>query len=368
MMAPARIPLFAPWIASAAKGYVVDCLESGWISSVGPYVSRFEQAFGAFCGATHALAVSSGTAALHLALAARGIGPGDEVIVPALTFVATANAVTYTGARPVFADVDPVTWTLAPADVERKLSSKTRAIVAVHLYGHPADLDALREIARPRKVLLVEDAAEAHGARYRGQIVGALGDIGCFSFFGNKLLSTGEGGMVVTNDAALAESANSLRGHAPGRGPSARYDHPRVGYNYRMTSLQAALGCAQLEDLDTVLGRQQATADLYRKRLGKVAGITLPPHAPWAEPITWLFSVLAPAGDVRDAAVAALDAAGIETRPFFVPLHKLAPYATGARHPIAEDVAARGLNLPSSPTITADEIDRVCEVLGSVAG
>jgi perosamine synthetase len=362
-MAADRIPLFAPWIAPAAKAYVVDCLESGWISSVGPYVSRFERAFAAFCGATHALAVSSGTAALHLALAARGVGAGDEVIVPALTFVATANAVTYTGARPVFADVDPDTWTLRATDVEAALSPRTRAIVAVHLYGHPADMDPLRELARERKLLLVEDAAEAHGARYRGRVVGALGDIGCFSFFGNKLLSTGEGGMVVTNDAPLADAAASLRGHAPGRDRAARYDHPHVGYNYRMTSLQAALGCAQLEDLDAVVARQAATAARYREGLAKVAGITLPPRAPWAAPITWLFSVLLPDAAGRARAVATLDAAGIETRPFFTPLHTLAPYATGARHPAAEDVAARGLNLPSSPTITSKEIDRVCETL-----
>jgi perosamine synthetase len=366
-MSTTRIPLFAPWIAPAATRYVVDCLESGWISSVGPYVSRFERAFGTYCGATHALAVSSGTAALHLALAARGVGPGDEVILPALTFVATANAITYTGARPVFVDVDPDTWTLAPADVERKLSSRTRAIVAVHLYGHPADMDPLRELARARKALLVEDAAEAHGARYRGQMVGALGDIGCFSFFGNKLLSTGEGGMVLTNDAELADVAGSLRGHAPGRDRASRYDHPHVGYNYRMTSLQAALGCAQLEDLDSVVRQQRATSERYRARLGTIAGITLPPHAPWAEPITWLFSVLLPTAAARDATEAALEGAGIETRPFFVPLHKLVPYATGARHPVAEDIAARGLSLPSSPTITAAEIDRVCETVRASA-
>jgi perosamine synthetase len=260
----ARIPVFAPWIAASAQRYVADCLATGWISSAGSYVRRFERDFGKLCAADHALATSNGTAALHLALAARGIGPGDEVIVPALTFIATANAVTYTGARTVLADVTAETWTLDPADVVRRLTPRTRAIVAVHLYGHPADMDALAAIARERGLLLVEDAAEAHGARYKDRPVGTLGDIGCFSFYGNKIISTGEGGMVVTNDERLAQRATVLRDHA--MEPGARYVHNEVGFNYRMTNLQAAVGCAQVEEFETVLARKHAIAARYRAR------------------------------------------------------------------------------------------------------
>ena len=296
------------------------------LSSLGRFVGRFEQMFAEFCGASHAIAVSNGTSALHLALVAAGLGPGDEVIVPALTFVVPANAVTYTGARPVFADVDPDTWTLDPVDVERRLTSRTRAIIAVHLYGHPADMDPLLEIARARHLLVVEDAAEAHGAQYKGRRVGAIGHVGCFSFYGNKIISTGEGGMLVTDDAALAERAVVLRDHAMVKKPY--YFHTAVGFNYRMTNLQAAVGCAQLEEIDTILQRKREVTRGYMRGLAAVLGLSLPKQAPWAENVYWMYSILVESqfGMTRDAVMEALGERGIDTRPFFVPLNRLPIY------------------------------------------
>jgi perosamine synthetase len=361
------IPVFAPWLAKSARGYILDCLETGWLSSLGPYVHRFEKDFSALCGTEHAVAVSSGTAALHLALAAANIGSGDEVIVPALTFIATANAVTYTGARPVFADVDPQTWTLDPADVEQRLTRRTRAIVAVHLYGHPVHMDSLLDIARARHLVVIEDAAEAHGARYKGRPVGGLGHVGCFSFYGNKIISTGEGGMLVTNDAGLADRAVSLRNHADdGKG---RYFHTAVGFNYRMSNLQAAVGCAQLEDLRTILERKREIAREYAIRLRGISGLSLPVEAPWAWNVYWMYSVLIEDrfGRERDAVMNALRTRDIDTRPFFVPLHRLPSYASEEPRPVAEELARKGINLPSGPTLTDCDIARVCAAVADLA-
>jgi perosamine synthetase len=359
-MAEPRIPVFRPWIAHAARTYVLDCLDTGWLSSMGAYVRRFEADFAKLCDAGYGVATSSGTTALHLALAAAGIGPGDEVIVPALTFVATANAVVYTGARAVIADVDPATWTLDPADVARRRTPRTRAVIAVHLYGHPADLDALRAAAGP-SVLLVEDAAEAHGARYKGRPVGAVGDAGCFSFYGNKMITTGEGGMLVTDDARVATRASFLRDHAMEASP--HYFHSAVGFNYRMTNLQAAVGCGQLEEFSTMLARKRQISTRYGERLAHVRGLGLPPQAPWAENVYWMYSVLVPADRARDVVTAALAEVGVETRPFFVPLHLLPPYASEEPRPVSEGLARHGINLPSGPTLSDADVDRVCAAL-----
>lgn len=362
-MSERHIPVSSPWLPKLAREYLLDCLDSGWLSSMGPYVHQFELNFSKLCGTAHGIAVSSGTSALHLALAAANIGPGDEVIVPALTFVATANAVTYTGAVPVFADIHPDTWTLDPTDAERRLTPRTRAILPVHLYGHPADMDPLLDLARSRRFLVIEDAAEAHGARYKGQIVGGLGHAGCFSFYGNKIISTGEGGMLLTNDASLADRAIFLRDHAMDR--KLRYFHPEVGFNYRMSNLQAAVGCAQLEEIEDILERKRRIAEEYTMRLRGVSGLSLAVEAPWAKSVHWMFSVLIEEGfgHTRDAVIRALEVRGIETRPFFVPLHRLPPYASAESRPIAEEIARKGINLPSGPTMTDSEIARVYTAL-----
>lgn len=357
------IPVFTPWLARSARAYVLECLDTGMLSSIGSFVPRFEKSFSAFCRTAHGVAVTNGTHALHLALAAANIGPGDEVIVPALSFVATANAVTYTGARPVFADVDATTWTLDPADVERRLTPRTRALIPVHLYGHPADMDPLLEIAAARSLIVIEDAAEAHGALYKGRPVGSIGHVGCFSFYGNKIISTGEGGMLVTNDRRLAERSAFLRDQAMLTEP--HYYHSAVGFNYRMTNLQAAVGCAQLEDIETILARKRDVAMHYSARLQGASGLSLPVEASWATSVYWMYSVLVEPGFGRDreAIRKGLKARGIDTRPFFVPLHLLPPYATGERHPVTEDVAPRGINLPSGPTLVEADIARVCDAL-----
>jgi perosamine synthetase len=361
------IPVFAPWLSENARRYVLDCVDSGWISSLGQYVGRFERDFAAFCEARHAVATSNGTTALHLCLATLGIGPGDEVLVPDLTFVSTANVVRYTGATPVLVDADPRTWGMDPADARRKLSARTRAVIPVHLYGHPVDLDPLLALAAERGLHIVEDAAEAHGARYKGRRVGALGRIGAFSFYGNKIITTGEGGMVVTNDPALAERAAFLRDHA--MDPHRRYYHPEIGFNYRMTNIQAAIGCAQLEQADAILARRKVIAAAYEAGLAGVPGLTPPPAEPWAESVYWMYSVVVePAfGPSREAVMAGLRARGVDSRPFFVPLHELPPYRLDAPFPVATSLGARGINLPSGTGLHPEEIATVCEALRALS-
>ena len=361
------IPVFAPWLSENVRRYVLDCVDTGWISSLGPYVGRFERDFAAFCEATHAVATSNGTTALHLCLVTLGIGPGDEVLVPDLTFVSTANVVRYTGATPVLVDAEPATWGMDPADARRKVTARTQAIIPVHLYGHPVQMDALLALAAEHRLEIIEDAAEAHGARYRGRRVGALGRIGAFSFYGNKIITTGEGGMVVTNEPALAERAAFLRDHA--MDPRRRYYHPEIGFNYRMTNIQAAIGCAQLEQVDAILARRKSIAAAYEVGLAGIPGLTRPPAEPWAENVYWMYSVLVePAfGMDREAVRAGLRERGIDSRPFFVPLHDLPPYRVGTPFPVATTLSAKGINLPSGTGLLQEEIARVCDALRELA-
>jgi len=361
------IPVFAPWLSENVRRYVLDCVDSGWISSLGQYVGRFEEEFARFSEAAHGVATSNGTTALHLALATIGIGPGDEVLVPDLTFVATANVVRYAGATPVLVDADPVTWGMDPADARAKVTARTRAIIPVHVYGHPVDLDPLLGLAAERALALVEDAAEAHGARHKGRRVGALGRIGAFSFYGNKIITTGEGGMVVTNDPALAERARFLRDHA--MDPERRYYHPEIGFNYRMTNIQAAIGCAQLEQAEAILARRKGIAAAYETGLAGIPGLVRPPALPWAESVHWMYSVLVePAfGLDRDQVRAGLRARGIDSRPFFVPLHELPPYRTTAPFPVATRLARSGINLPSGTGLEPSEIATICRALRDLA-
>ena len=361
------IPVYTPWLPESARRYVLDCVDSGWISSLGEYVPRFEAELARFCEARHAVATANGTVALHLALAVLGIGPGDEVLVPDLTFIATANAVRYTGATPVLVEVDRRTWGIDPEAARRRLTARTRAILPVHLYGRPVDLDPLFELAGEHGLDVVEDAAEAHGARYKGRRVGALGRIGAFSFYGNKIFTTGEGGALVTNDARLAERALFLRDHA--MDPRRRYYHPEVGFNYRMTNIQAALGCSQLEHAAEILRRRQALARAYDAGLAGIAGLAWPEALPWEESVCWMYSVLVePAfGLDRDAVAAGLRARGVDSRPFFVPLHEQPPYLDGGSYPVATALSRQGINLPSGTALAPDEIATVCGALRELA-
>lgn len=362
-----RLPLMEPSLGGNELKYVSDCVTSGWISSQGEYVRRFEQQFSEFLGDCHSIAVANGTAALHLALKACGIGPGDEVIVPDLTFAATANVVLHCGAKPVCADVDPVTWTLDPEAARKAVTTRTKAIIPVHLYGHPCDMDPILELAREHKLMVIEDCAEAQGARYKGRMVGAIGDIGCFSFFSNKVITTGEGGMVSTNDEILAAKVKVLRDH--GMKPGKRYWHDIPGFNYRMTNLQAAVGVAQMERVEKFLTRRRQIGERYTAQLNALRGLVMPPTMAWAETVYWIFSMLvneSDAGISRDELAKELSEKGIENRPFFYPMHIQPPYLQDGEFDTSKRLSVQGISLPSGNEITDAAIDRVCNAIKDI--
>jgi perosamine synthetase len=364
---PARkIRVASPVIGEVEKRYVTDCLNSTWISSIGSYLSRFEEGFANFCEVTHAIATNNGTTALHLALVALGIGRGDEVIVPTLTFVATANAVCYCGATPVLVDCDEETLNIDVHAIKRKVTARTRAIIPVHLYGHPADMGPILELAKKYDLYVVEDAAEAHGAKYRGKAVGSIGTCGTFSFYGNKIITTGEGGMVTTNDDELAAKLRLYRGQ--GMDPERRYWHPVIGYNYRMTNIAAAIGCAQLERVDEALARRKQLASWYARELSRIPGLVLPAQKEYAEHAYWMYTVLLPdcGAEAREAVSDYLAFNGVETRPAFYPMHLLPPHReNAAQYPNATRCAARGMSLPTHELLTEEDVAYICEQLGS---
>lgn len=357
------IPIYEPALGDAEEAAVMDAVRSGWISSNGKYIREFEERFATFCGVHHGISTSNGTTALHLAIHAFGIGPGDEVIVPALTFVASANAVHYTGATPVFADVDGQSWTIDPAAVEALITPKTKAITPVHLYGHPAPMNALRAIADQHGLLLIEDAAEAHGAQVGERRTGNLGHAAAFSFFANKIITTGEGGMVTTNDDTFAARCRMLRDHA--MPPARRYWHDEVGFNYRMTNLQAAVGVAQMARIDEFIARKRAIAHLYQEALCAVPGLTLPAELPGYTNVYWMYSVLVGKeyGLTRDDLLLALREQNIDSRPFFHPLDTLPPYRRSVPCPTALRLSRQGLNLPSAPTLTDQQVLYICDTI-----
>jgi len=360
---PTFIPVAEPLLAGNEIEYVTHCIKSGWISSLGEYVRRFESDFARYCGTTYGVATANGTVAIHLLAATLNLGPGDEVIMPSLTYVATANAIRYTGATPVFVDSETDTWNIDPATVAAAMTPRTKAIMAVHLYGHPADMDPLRAIAAEYGLWLFEDAAEAHGALYKEQRVGGLSDAAIFSFYGNKIITSGEGGIIVTNNQEWAERAYFLENQ--GRYNSDPYWHPEIAYNYRMTNVQAAIGLAQFEKIEELLAIRRRNALHYNDRLAGLPGLSLPPDKAWATNVYWMYSVII--GDEfglsRDEVRHRLREANIDSRPFFYPVHTLPMYNTGQTLPVAEDLGRRGLNLPSGATLTADQIDFICDTL-----
>ncbi len=369
-VAERRIPVAAPALVGREREYVLDCLDSTWISSSGKYLERFEAEFAKFCGVRHAVSCCNGTVAVHLALMAHEVGPGDEVIVPTLTYVASANPVVYCGGEPVFVDAEPRTWNMDPERVAEAITPRTRGIVVVHLYGHPTDMDPILELAERHGLWVIEDAAEAHGATYRGRIAGSMSSLATFSFYGNKIITSGEGGMVVTDDERLAALVRQL--HGQGQDPQRRYWFPMVGFNYRMTNIEAAIGLAQLERIDWHLSRRREIAGWYREELGEVQGIELSPEEPWAKSAFWIVCAVLDEGRFgpRDGVMAALADAGVETRPFFYPLHTLPMYReanAGREFPVAEDLGRRGVNLPSSATLTREDVGYVCGQLRSLA-
>jgi len=359
-----------PEIGEEELKNVVEAVRSGWISSKGRFIEEFENLFAKYVSVKYGVATSNGTTALHLALVALDIKPHDEVIVPDLTFAATINAVLYVGAKPIIVDIDPSYWCLSPDKVREAITSRTKAIIPVHLYGHPCDMDAIMEIAERYGLYIIEDAAEAHGAEYKGRRVGSFGHVACFSFYGNKVITTGEGGMCLTNDEGLAEKMRILRDH--GMDPRKRYWHDVIGFNYRMTNLQAALGVAQLSKIEKFIERKRRIAKLYAEELSSIEGIILHPEMPWAKCVYWLYSILVDdmkLGVSRDELAERLGGYGIETRNFFYPLHEMPPYKKYANllYPVSSDISSRGLNLPSSVKLSEEDItyitQRIKEVL-----
>lgn len=362
-----RYQVGRPDLGGNERRYLLEALRETGISSIGRHVAAFEEAFSERMGGRPALAVSSGTAAVHLALAALGVGPGDRVIVPDLGYVATANAVRYVGAEPIPVDADLESWNLDPERVADALDRRTRAIVAVHLYGNAADLDALRRLAREAGVALVEDAAQALGARWRGRPVGTFGDFACFSFYGNKVVTTGEGGMVVTSNARGARRVRHLRDQ--GMSPTRRYYHDELAFNYRLSALQAAVGLAQLERLDGFVARRERIRDWYREALADLPGRVEPSIDRRCDPVTWLYTFRLDGWSrrSRDRALAALARRGVDTRPVFHTMTTL-PMYRGHHGPVAAKISAEGLSLPTHVRMTRRDVRAIAAHVHAVVG
>jgi perosamine synthetase len=364
------IPLYMPFLKGNEKKYVNDCLDSTWISSKGKYVERFEKGFADFIGTDGAVSVSNGTVALHLALKALGIGFGDEVIVPSFTYIASVNTIAQTGAIPVFVDSDKTTWQMSPDSIREKITPRTKAVMVVHLYGHPCDMDSICRIREDHKLFLIEDCAEAIGSYYKGRHVGTFGDCGAFSFFGNKTITTGEGGMVIAKNKELLEKCRHLKGQ--GMSPSRRYWHDCIGYNYRMTNIQAAIGLAQLEQTSEILRRKKNIAGKYA---GEFMERNLPlsmlrEHGTDLVNSYWLCTFAIDNAFSRDEFADLLDKDyGIETRPAFYLAHEMPMYKDMSPREgfdNARTLSRSGINLPSYPDLTGKELDYIIDSVEKV--
>lgn len=358
---PYKIPLYVPYLGENEKKYVNECLDTTWISSKGKFIKEFEDKFSEYTGVKYATATSNGTTALHLALETLGITDGDEVIVPTFTYIASVSSIIYTGATPVFADSIDSTWQIDPEDVRKKITPKTKAIMAVHLYGHSCEMDELVRIADENDLFLIEDCAEAFGTLYKNKHAGSFGDIATFSFYGNKTITTGEGGMLVTNDYYLYDKAYHLKMH--GVSSVREYWHDVIGYNYRMTNICAAIGLAQIERAEEILEKKRTIAETYNSLLKDLPII---PHREQegTRHSYWMYSILTENVKTRDSLREYLKDNGIETRPTFFPVHTM-PMFTYKYHKFktAEDIAIRGMNLPSWPGLKEAQIKEVCDVI-----
>ncbi len=369
---PERISVASVDLSGNEEQYVVDALRSTWISSTGQYLNRFETEFAAACGTSQAIAVCNGTVALHLALLGMDVRPGDEVLVPSLTYVATANAVRYVGGEPVFVDVDPNTWCIDPERLEAAITRRTKGVIAVHLLGHPADMDRINQVAAVHGLWVVEDAAEATFANYKGRPVGGLAEAATFSFFGNKLLTCGEGGAVTLSDARLNTRLRTLRGQ--GMDPARRYYFPITGYNFRLTNLAAAILCGQMERREGIVTRRREIYAEYNRRLANIPGVGLQPVADWAELSPWMYACTVDPvryGADRDEMMRHLGECGIETRPMFIPLHTLPPFREESRKrgeylPETSRLADTGVMLPTYNTLTDADIRRITDAVAEL--
>jgi perosamine synthetase len=354
------IPISQPSIAEKEIEYVTDAVKSGWVSSLGKYIDMFEEKFAMYCGTKYAVATSNGTTALHLALVALGITADDEVIIPDLTFVATASAVKYIGAKVVTVDIDEDTLCISPEAIEKAITPKTKAIIPVHLYGHPANMKEINNIAEKYNLFVIEDAAEAHGAEVNGKKVGGLSDAGVFSFYGNKIITSGEGGMITTNDEELYKKMRYLRDHAMSK--DKRYWHTEVGFNYRMTNLQAALGVAQFERIDELLNKKKEIFEWYTEGLKDIKGIKLNHQAPWAKNVYWMVCLELDgySESQRDELIQKLKSKNIDSRPYFYPVSDM-PMYVDVNTPVTHKIYQRGLNLPSYFDITKEQVEYICQ-------
>ena len=366
------IPVNQPLLDGAEKKYLLECIETGWISSEGPFIKQFEEKFAARVDRKHGIAVCNGTAALDAAVEALGIGPGDEVILPAFTIISCIGQIVRAGAKPVLVDSDPATWNMDVSQIKDKITPRTKAIMVVHIYGLPVDMDPVLDIARRHGLKVIEDAAEMHGQDYKGRPCGSFGDISTFSFYPNKHITTGEGGMIVTNDDRLAEECRSLRNLC--FQPQKRFVHERLGWNLRMTNMQAALGLAQLERLDEFVTRKRRMGQRYTELLSGIPVIELPlARTEYAENIYWVYGLVLKDEVPLDAeeAMRRLQAEGVGTRPFFWPMHEQPVFQkmglfTGDSHPVSERLARRGFYIPSGLALTESQMDQVAEALYKV--
>jgi perosamine synthetase len=356
-----KIPIYQPSLSGNEKQYVNDCLDSNWISSRGKYVEKFEKKFAEYNEINYATTVSNGTVALHLALVALGIGVNDEVLVPSLTYIASVNSITYTGAKPIFVDSEVAHWQIDPDDIRRKINSKTKAIMVVHLYGHPCNMDAIMDIAKEYDLFVIEDCAEAFGSKYKDKYVGTFGHISTFSFFGNKTITTGEGGMVVTNDQALHQKCLHFKGQ--GLAKDRQYWHDVIGYNYRMTNICSAIGLAQLEQADEFIAKKRQIAEWYKEGIGDLP-LTMHKQADYCFHTYWIVNILLDDGHQREPLRQFLTSSGIETRPMFYPVHTMPIYSEGSKSLIvAEQLSWRGISLPSWPGLSKADVLYVCDTV-----
>lgn len=373
------IPVNEPVLGERELEYVSECVRTGWISSAGRFIEAFEREWAAYCGRRYGVAVSNGTVALQAAVAALGLEPGDEVIMPAFTIISCALGVIYNGGIPVLVDSDPRSWGMDVRRIEERITPRTKAIMPVHIYGHPVEMDPLMKVADDYGLAVIEDAAEAHGAEYltkrapspEWRRCGSIGALSCFSFYANKLITTGEGGMVLTDDPNLAERLRSLRNlcFQPGR----RFFHEEMGFNFRMTNMQAALGLAQLERIDRIVAKKRWMGREYTRRLKDVQSLQLPVEEPWAHNVYWMYGIVIDEETGMDAARLSQELLerGVETRPFFLGIHEQPALRkiglfSGEAYPMAERLARRGLYLPSGLGLTEEQIDQVCNALHDI--
>jgi len=359
------IPVNEPLIGERELQYITECLKTGWISSAGKFIEEFENKWAAYCGVKYGIAVSNGTTALQTAFGCLDLKPSDEVIMPTFTIISCALAVIYNGGKPVLVDSEPRSWTIDINKIEEKITKRTKAIMPVHIYGHPCDMDPIWELAKKYSLVIIEDAAEAHGAEYKGKKCGSLGNISCFSFYANKIITTGEGGMMLTNNEEYAERAKSLRNLCFKKGR--RFYHTELGHNFRLTNLQAAIGLAQLERIDKLIEKKRWIGQRYTKRLKNISGLILPVEESWAKNVYWMYGVVLDENIRRDAKEFAerLRKDGVDTRPFFLGMHEQPIFHKmglfkDEHYSVAEKIAKQGLYLPSGLTLSEKQINKVC--------